>query len=179
MAIRDGRPILSDAKIAMLTRPFENTNGAIEQPSSKTGRRRLLIVAVFCCFALITGLITAYPKQFMHQVEISLVRQPTPYTQLFFSNPGAIPGHLLIRRPNRFTFTVVNNQGQSEIYRYAIIMSTAKTAIVANRGTLTIRNDESSTRTVTVVPKSRRSRYLITIVLEPSGQSIHFYGETS
>lgn len=163
----------------MLTRPFEHTNGAIKQPSPRTGRRRLVIVAIFCCVALISGLITAYPKQFIHQAEISLVRQPTPYTQLFFSNPGSLPGHLLIRRPNRFAFKVTNNQGQREIYRYAIIMSTAKTVIVANRGTLTIGNDESSSRTATVVPKSRRSRYLITIVIDPGGQSIHFYGETS
>lgn len=161
----------------MLTRPSERTNGATDQPS-ETGKRRLFIAALFSFVALIAGLIVAYPKQFMHQVEISLVRQPTPYIQLFFSNPATLPGHLLIHRPNKFAFTVINDQGQPEVYKYTIKMSTAKTVTIASRGSFTIRNGESSTRTVTVEPKSRRSRYLITIVLDASGQSIHFYGET-
>ena len=162
----------------MLTEPIEITNTSTpRRPKEKRGRA--VVVVVLCSVALIAGLFTAFPKQFMHQIEISLIRQPTPYTQLFFSHPTALQARLHVDRPNKFAFTIINDEGRSELFNYSVMVSTAKSVNVTRRGSLTIRNGGSVTRLVAVVPRSRKSRYLITVVLDANGQSIHFYGETS
>ena len=128
---------------------------------------------------LLAALFVASPRQFAHQIEISVIRQPTPYTQLFFSDPGAIPSRLRLDRPDRFTFTIVNDEGQSSLYHFVVMMNTTglSTTVVAN-GSLRLDDRGTGTRTFAFVPKKRRHRYLITVVLEGSSQSIHFYGET-
>jgi hypothetical protein len=59
------------------------------------------------------------------------------------------------------------------------MMNTARlpTTVVA-KGSLRLDDGGIGTRTVVLVPKKRRHRYLITVVLDGSGLSIHFYGET-
>jgi hypothetical protein len=58
---------------------------------------------------LLAALFVASAQQFVHQIEISVIRQPTLYTQLFFNDPSAIPSRLRLERPNRFAFTIVND----------------------------------------------------------------------
>jgi hypothetical protein len=59
------------------------------------------------------------------------------------------------------------------------MMNTARlsTTVVAN-GSLQLDDEGIGTRTIAFVPKKRRHRYLNTVVLDGSGLSIHFYGET-
>jgi hypothetical protein len=164
----------------MLTKPLKYVNNStpVPQPRKKS-KRRIGIAVTLAVIGLVAGIGGAFPKQFMYQVDISLIRQPTPYTQLFFNNPTVLPSQLHIDRPSKFTFTIVNDQGRSQRYRYTVLVSTVKSFIVTSKGSLTIRNGGTATRTVALVPKSRRSRYLITVALDPTGQSIHFYGDTS
>jgi hypothetical protein len=163
----------------MLTKPQKYSNSTqVPEPREKI-KYRIVIAIILAVIGLSAGIACAFPRQFMHQVKISLIRQPTPYTQLFFNNPTALPSRLHNNRPNIFTFTIVNDQGQSQRYRYTVVVSTAKSFIIASKGSLTIRNGDTATRTVAVTPKSRRSRYLITVALDAGGQSIHFYGDTS
>jgi hypothetical protein len=162
----------------MLTEPIEAvTTSEPRQPEKKVGR--VATVIVLCFITLTAGLYAAFPEQFKHQVELSFIRQPTPYTELFFSDPVALPAKLRIDKPNSFTFTIVNDEGRSDSFNYSVVVSTGKSVNVSRRGSVTIRNSGSASRTVAVVPKSRKSRYLITVVLGVSGQSIHFFGETS
>lgn len=148
------------------------------QPKKRKGRLVTVIILILIFAGLLVGLITAFPRQFIHQVEISVVRQPTPYTQLFFSNPAMLPSVLHIDRRNTFIFTIVNDQGRSQLYRYTVTMSTTGSSTVASKGSLAISNGRSVTRAVAVVPRSRRSRFLISVVINATGQSIHFYGYT-
>jgi hypothetical protein len=127
---------------------------------------------------LLAALYAASPKQFVHQIEISVIRQPTPYTQLFFSDPNAIPSRLRLDLPNRFAFTIVNDEGQSTLYRFTVLMNTAGSSATVANGSVRLDDGGTGTRTVALVPKNHGHRYLITVVLDGSGQSIHFYGET-
>jgi hypothetical protein len=128
---------------------------------------------------LLATLFVAFPQQFVHQIKISIIRQPTSYTQLFFSHPSAIPNSLRLEGPNKFSFTIVNDEGQSSLYRFAVTMNTTglSTTVVA-KGSLRLDDGGIGTRTVALMPEKRRHRYQITVVLLASGQSIHFYGET-
>jgi hypothetical protein len=145
----------------------------------KAWRIRRPFIVILSSVGLLAALFAASPQQFVHQIEISVIRQPTPYTQLFFKDPAAIPSGLRLDRPNKFTFTIVNNEGQSSLYHFTVMMSTARlpTTVVAE-GSLRLDDGGIGTRTVVFVPKKRRHRYLITVVLDGSGLSIHFYGET-
>jgi hypothetical protein len=162
----------------MLTRNVERSGDIHAVHLPKKNNRRVAVVAVLSFIGLFVGLFVAFPRQFVRQVEISVVRQPTPYTQLFFNNPTALPSQLRVNRANKFAFTIVNDQGRSWLYRYTVTASTAGSSTVAGRGSLTIRNGGSLTCTVAVVPKLRKSRYLVTVMLDTPDQSIHFYGDT-
>ena len=140
-------------------------------------RRSFIVMLSFA--GLLAVIFVASPRQFVHQIEISVIRQPTPYTQLFFSDPGAVPSTLRLDRPNKFTFTIVNDEGRSSLYHFAVMTNTpgSPATVVAN-GSLRLDDRGTGTRTVAFVPKKRRHRYLITVVLDGSGLSIHFSGET-
>jgi len=70
----------------------------------KARRIRRPFIVMLSSAGLLAALFVASPQQFVHQIEISVIRQPTPYTQLFFNDPSAIPSRLRLDRPNRFTF---------------------------------------------------------------------------
>jgi len=161
----------------MLTRPVEHDSVSRPYlPRKKHGR--FVVAIILSCAGLLACVVAVFPRQFMHQVEISLVRQPVPYTQLFFSNPADIPDRLHFGQQNKFKFTIVNDQGQSQLYKYTVMMSTTRSSKIVSKGSVVIGNGQRITRTISVVPKSRRSRYLVTVVLNTTGQSIDFYGDT-
>jgi hypothetical protein len=150
-------------------------------PDSATQRKKLqLILCGFVTVALVIGaLFVAFPKQFTHQIEISTIRQPNPYTQLYFENPTGLPQKLHVDQPTTVDFTVVNDEGRSRIYQYTVTVGTDKSETVIDEGTLVIPDQESATRAVAVLPKLKKTRYLITVSLGSLRQSIHFYGTTS
>lgn len=132
----------------------------------------LILVGILGIFAV------AFPDQFRHQLEISVVRQPTPYTQLFFSDPAALPKKLTVGHANKFSFTIINNEGHSQTYHYTVTVTHAKSRTVASEGSLTLGDQQSSTQTVAVKPASRGSQYLIEVALSGTSDLIQFYGDT-
>ena len=114
VAMQEERPpLIEHQQLVMLTRPLERGSSIPGPHLPKKKKGRLVAAAVLSCVGLLAGVATAFPQQFVHQIEISIFRQPAPYTQLFFSNPTAIPDRFNVDRPNRFVFTIVNDQGRS------------------------------------------------------------------
>ena len=162
----------------MLTSRREREAEASPIVKSKTPKGRLVTTIALLIITLAAGLCVFFPKQALYQLKISVIRQPVPYTQLFFSNPAKIPSRLHAKRRNGFSFTLVNNEGRVQIYRYQVTMSTSRSQTIVSDGSLSIADEERVTRSVSVIPKFRKSRYLITVTLIGTGQSIHFYGDT-
>jgi hypothetical protein len=162
----------------MLIEPTDITDISIQLPSKKRAGRISFSITL-CIVMLIGGLFVAFPRQFMHQVQISLFRQPNPYTQLFFTQPDSLPSQLHPDRPNKFSFTIVNDEDGSETYSYTVTMKTRGSSKVARTGSAFIRSGDSTTCAITLIPKARRSQYLITVALNANDQSIHFFGKTS
>jgi hypothetical protein len=127
----------------------------------------------------ILGTAALFPQQFKHQLEISFVRQPTPYTQLYFTNPSTLPVNLLVDQGNAFEFTIENDESRAHSYTYTVTADDSRSHLVVSTQTVTVGNGDSATRVVTVTPRDSKSRYLISITLEGMNQSIHFYGKTS
>jgi hypothetical protein len=147
------------------------------QPSNKPPWR-FAIAAVLALVGVIGIFAICFPAQFKHQLEISVLRQPTPYTQLFFGDPTALPKKLEVNRVNKFSFTVVNNQGHSATYHYTVTIGGAKPPKVADEGSFAIGDGQSVTRTVGVVPASGKTQYLIKVTLSGTVDFIQFYGNT-
>lgn len=132
----------------------------------------LILVGILGIFAIV------FPAQFKHQLEISVVRQPTPYTQLFFSNPATLPKKLMVGRVNEFSFTVVNDEGHSQTYHYTVTVTGPKSRKIASEGSLTLNDRQSTSQTVGVKTASRGSQYLIEVALTGTSDLIQFYGNT-
>jgi hypothetical protein len=133
----------------------------------------LLLVGALGIFAIV------FPSQFKHQLEISVVRQPAPYTQLFFSDPATLPKKLTVGRANKFSFTIINDEGHSQSYHYTVTITDAKLQKIASEGSLTLGDGQSIVQTVGVEPPSRGSQYLIEVALTGTANFIQFYGNTA
>ena len=162
----------------MLTSRLELDNQAPAQHQPKSQRGRLAILIALSVIMLTAGLFAMFPRQFIHQLKISTIRQPVPYTQLFFSNLATLPDRLHVNRRDIFSFTVINDEGRSQIYRYSVTMTTSGSHSLVGRGSLNISDQQTVTRAVAFISTSKDSRYLITVTLNKTGQSIHFYGDT-
>jgi hypothetical protein len=132
----------------------------------------LMVIAIFCALA-------AFSTQFRHQVEISVVRQGTPYTQLYFASPTKLPTELKTDKNNTVGFTIENDEGHAYRYTYIVTLDDFRSGAVTSKDTVAIGDGDRATSQIVVTPKDRKSKYLITISLEGMNQSIHFYAETS
>lgn len=130
-------------------------------------------IIVIPCFT------AAFSRSFRHQIYISIVRQGTPYTQLYFASPVKLPTQLKVGKKNIFDFTIRNNENRTYRYTYTITLEDSRSRTVVSSDTVTVSDDDNATREVAVTPKDRNSKYLITVALDGMNQSIHFYANTS
>jgi hypothetical protein len=77
-----------------------------------------------------------------HQWALALIRQPTPYTALWFDNAAALPTAAVSGRQMTVSFSVANHEGKVVAYRYLIseeaggksqLLAEASRAVSANR----------------------------------------------
>jgi hypothetical protein len=129
--------------------------------------------------AIVAGLAVAFPNQIKYQIQISLFRQTTPYTQLFFTNPAALSSRLRVDDENKLSFTVINDQGHSRNYQYTVTMDGAGSKELVTQGVFTVRNGGTLTRSVLFEPKFHKTKYIVTVELNGLNLSIHYYGVTS
>lgn len=55
-----------------------------------------------------------------HQWAISIFRQPTPNTVLFFNKAGALPTTAIVGAPMPISFAIENDEGRVVNYRYVL-----------------------------------------------------------
>jgi hypothetical protein len=147
------------------------------QPPKKPAWQ-FVVAAVLMLIGIVGLLAIIFPTQFKHQLDISVFRQPTPYTQLFFSDPTTLSKKLEVGHANKFSFTVVNDQGHPATYRYIVTITGAKLQKVASQGSFALGDSQSITRTVEVVPIARKTQYLVKVTLSGTVEFIQFYGDT-
>lgn len=169
----------SDGNVGTAHSPVDRHQPADSQPPRKKPPWRLVIGIAAAVIVVILGAVATFPAQFKHQLEISIVRQPTPYTQLYFTNPSALSGKLEVGKKNTFEFSVENDESRTYTYTYTVTLDDSRSHLTVSRTSATLGSGDRVTRTVTFVPKDRKSQYLVTVALEGINQSIHFYGQTS
>ena len=131
-----------------------------------------LILAALC--VTVVGLGFAYPREIRHQLAISFSRQPTPYTELYFTNPRTLPTFLSVSRPDSFSFTIVNREGRARVYSYVVTLSSSQGTSTVRNGTIDVEDGRASTRVVDVGPAKPGLAYTITVKLLGRSETIHF-----
>ena len=133
-----------------------------------------MALAAVCAVA--AGLGIAFPHQIAHQIALAVIRQPTPYTELYFSDPQSLPASLSRSAPNVFGFTVVNHEGHDTVYSYAVTMASSHGTSTIAQGRIDLTNNKGATRLVDVRPTRRSTEYLITVNLLGRTEMIRFRG---
>jgi len=144
-------------------------------PTSALRTLRWVAVAVIC-IAAAAALGIAFHHQIAHQIALAVTRQPTPFTELYFSNPQALPASLSRSAPNVFGFTVVNHEGHDTVYSYVVTLASSHGSSTIAEGRIDLTKNRGATRLVNVRPTRRSTEYLITVNLLGRTEMIRFRG---
>jgi hypothetical protein len=142
--------------------------------SPRRAPRWVALAAVFAVVA--AGLGIAFPHQIAHQIALAVTRQPTPFTELYFSDPNGLPKSLSLARPNVFRFTVVNHEGHDTIYSYVVTLSSSHGGSTIAQGRIQLKNNTSATRLINVHASRSETEYVTTVNLVGRTQVIRFRG---
>jgi len=178
------QPTASPPPLSQLTGPVVRADGTANDAATiQTDRRsrpsasriwRWAAIAAVCVVAV--GLGIAFPRQIAHQIALAVTKQPTPFTELYFSNPSGLPKSLSLSRPNVFGFTVVNHEGGDTAYSYVVTLASSTGSSTIAQGRVDLRSNEGATRLVDVRPTQRATEYLITVNLVGRTEMIRFRG---
>ena len=159
--------------------PVPRAREPARTPSSAVRWRRALVwfAAAAVCIAAV-GLVVAFPHQIGRQLSLSFTRHVTPYTELYFPDPAALPTPLRVPGPNRFTFTLVNHEGHRHVYRYLVTLTGPHGTSVVGDGTLALKDGAAGSRAVDFVAPRRHAAYLLSVTIANPSQSIFFRGRT-
>jgi hypothetical protein len=134
------------------------------------------IAAAACGAAAVVGLL--FPHQIADRLSLSSARQVSAYTELYFSNPEALPTRLTARGPNTFSFTVFNHEGRKRVYQYVVTLAGPTGLSVVQRGSVGLAEDSGLATVVAVAPIDRHRAYVVTVTIAGSRQSISFTGSS-
>lgn len=181
-------PRQPDADLARQSEPAATVVAAGEKPTAPptlqpfrrvptSAHRTLLWVAVaVICIAAAAALGIAFPHQIAHQIALSVTRQPTPYTELYFSDPQSLPASLSLSAPNLFGFTGVNHEGRDTVYSYVVTLASSYGSSTIAQGRIDLKNNMSATRPVNVRPTHSATEYVTTVSLLGRSETIRFRG---
>ena len=125
----------------------------------------LLVVAI--------GISLSFPAG-RHQWDISILRQPTRYTVLYFDHPASLPHQVQASQTIAFSFTIVNNEGRSVDYRYMVRTSPTDDPTQQEVSTATIPATRAESISVSLRPACAASPCRIQVSLAGYPETIAF-----
>ena len=109
-----------------------------------------------------------------HEWSLSLQRQPTPYTQLGFTNAASLPTTGVRGKGIPVSFTITNDEGKQISYRYVVASGSGTTLTAINTGTTVIAAGHSWGVGIVVVPKCAATSCQVQVSLPEQNESIDF-----
>ena len=103
-----------------------------------------------------------------------MTKQPTPFTELYFSDPGSLPKPLSVSSPNLFQFTVVNREGHDTLYYYTVTLVSSHSDSTIARGRVELTDNQAATRIVNVRPTEHGTVYWVSVYLKGQPETIRF-----
>jgi hypothetical protein len=152
-------------------RPPESVHG--QQPQAEPKQRRWWpVVLPIGLLGLLASVLLPTGR---HQWALSLVRQPSPYTTLYFDKASDLPETLGAGgKTIKLSFTIGNHEGTAVDYRYVITTSGTQRTRVLQQATRTIVAGAATTVSVRVRPRCGSSDCRVQISLPGHPEKIDF-----
>ena len=115
----EGQPATSRARQAPGAARRTTLDDSGDEPRT---RRWWPFIVTLIALAVIISLLTPSGR---HEWAVSLFRQPTRYTALSFNKAAALPRTAAVNQPIPVSFTISNQEGRTEHYRYVLSDSAA------------------------------------------------------
>ncbi len=108
------------------------------------------------------------------QVTESVVRQPTPYTELYFTNHTNLPVIVSTSYTSTFDFTIGNHEGKSLSYPYTVTATSAQRTTKVAGGNVRVDDGRLVNTSVLFQAPAPATQYVITVQLSGRPETIHF-----
>ena len=135
-------------------------------------------VASAACVLAAAGYAAAAPAWTRHQLALSFNPQPAQYSEIFFSNLGAIHAHLKANVPVQLPFAIVNREGRTVTYTYSVVVTAPGIHRLAEQHHVVIGNNEKASLFASFEPKKPNTLYAVRIRLSRPAEFIEFHGRT-
>lgn len=109
-----------------------------------------------------------------HEWALSVQRQPTPYTQLGFTNAASLPATGVPGKGIPVSFTITNDEGRQVSYRYVVASGSGTKLTTLSSGTTVIAAGQSRGVAIVVVPKCAAASCQVQVSLPEQNESIDF-----
>ncbi len=135
------------------------------------------VTIVILGFVVVGATVLTLSSQARHELALSFVRQPTYYTELYFSTDRPTEkvsgfGMTTVSIP----FTVVNHEGQTTVYPYAIqVVNQAQVPVARTEGRVEVPDGSSTTTTVAVEVPASTPWTAIEINLKGRAEHLHLW----
>ena len=122
--------------------------------------------------ALLAILVSLLVPAGRHQWALSLIRQPTPYTALFFNKASALPVSAVRDRPMALSFSIANHEGKAITYRYVVSQEAAGKSQVLAQASRGVNVNTTWSVSAQVTPSCRSSPCRLTVSLPGHPETI-------
>jgi hypothetical protein len=156
--------------------PESDADAAAPPPPERHRRRPAGWLRGGLAMLVLVGLVLAVAgrRTVAHQFELSFVRQPTPYTELFFAPPQPLPTGKA--KTTTFRFSVHNREGRAITYEYVSTLQTAARTVPIGHGTIVLGSDQTGTRALTMPTPRGDRRFVVSVTLVGRPESVYFVG---
>jgi hypothetical protein len=137
----------------------------------KHWRAFLILAASLTVGAFVAGLSSS---DFRMQVVNSTTRQPTLFTELYFTNARYLPKDLRGEGPFTFQFTIANHEGRVVGYTYLVTAADTGGTTPITRSAVVVESGQSTSLPVSFVPARIHTTYVVTVQLVGRSETIHF-----
>jgi hypothetical protein len=141
------------------------------------GRRRLgaWAFAAIACVAVVSAGVLARNEAAGYLATTPAVRE-TRYSELYFTDPAALPTQLSADKADPLRFTVFNHEGRRQVYSYVVRLAGPNGSSVVDRGSIDLDASSSAARLVLLGPTRRPGTYSITVTVAEPSLTISFTG---
>ena len=141
-------------------------------------RHPFRVITAACVFA-VAGFAVAQPAWIRHQLALSFNPQPAQYSEIFFSDPAGVPGHLVAGVPAHVPFAIVNREGHAVTFTYSVVVTAPGIHHLAEQHQVVIGNNEKAVLIASFEPKKPDALYAVRILLAKPVEFIEFHGRTA
>ena len=144
---------------------------------SRSGARspvRMAGLAGALVAAAVLLLVVAQLPGVRREISRSTSREPARFTELYFTDPGALPKRLSTSDPNGFRFTIVNHEQTTMVYAFVVTVQSPLGTQTIGQGRVRAAAGGAVVEQVQFRPSRPGVTYLVTVGLLHRSESIHF-----